>query len=143
MSDRTDPHQPRRDELLRRLAKMPPQTQAELKQALAAKRKLIRASRKRASKSASAIFVAAFLAAGAAHAQSWEYRTGPYGTPPPAAYEANPYAPPPVPGISEPPYSPGWENSTSSYQEPPPQIYEPDGGARSNDGHCLAIAAGC
>jgi len=49
MSNQPDPHQPRRDELLRRLAKMPPQTQAELKEALAAKRKLIRDRRKRAS----------------------------------------------------------------------------------------------
>lgn len=49
MSDQTDPHQQRRDELLRRLAKMPPQTQAELKEALAAKRKLTRAGTGRAS----------------------------------------------------------------------------------------------
>jgi hypothetical protein len=47
MSNQPDPYQQRRDELLRRLAKMPPQTQAELKQALAAKRKLIRARKKR------------------------------------------------------------------------------------------------
>lgn len=39
----------RRDELLRRLAKMPPKTQAELKRDLAAARKLTRVRVKRAS----------------------------------------------------------------------------------------------
>jgi hypothetical protein len=49
MSDQGSDIDQRRDELLLRLLKMPPQTQAELKRALAAKRKATRIREKRAS----------------------------------------------------------------------------------------------
>jgi hypothetical protein len=47
MGDRGTEDDQRRDDLLRRLAKMPPKTQAELKRDLAAARKVARAGGKR------------------------------------------------------------------------------------------------